>query len=723
MQGRTGAVTALAFPPFGRSLAAVGADGILGLWDRDSGALRWSVPVRSPVTDLAFHANGQILVSAGRDGAIRLWNPRDGSLLRTLEGHQEAVSAVALSGIDALASTGADGRIRFWNPQTGEARLIATPLPNGQWLSWNPTTLYYNASPDGDQAAALAFGDDTPLYPLYYYRSQLLRPELLNGLSELEPPPTPPLIEPKPLRLRWDRIPNKKLWFGIGPALVLLLMAGLVLLRRRADRLAFLRRFFKSAGFERIKSYPNCLLVSRGGSGTPRINALALMCSNPRPILDKLPNTIPASAYERLYMVYPDQAGPQVSDLQDLRQRLQKEIIPLPEGLLRQALRNDTCDIFLEERDAPYFLHGDPYANLQIITDPLWFHGRRALTEALSRQLVGGEHVGLFGLPQVGKSSLLHQLKLRLLDHPVVLIRGYGLAACADPYFLEILNQFRNHLSAMGCKRLPKIPLETNVEHFRGLFLSLYRRWRKRGGKGSVVILMDGIDRLLPSDNMPGHASVLAEYSQLFRPLRDLATDEKRLALLICAQRPDANQRREMGSLAQENPLLNLLHEVHLGPLEAGESAALLRELGAWKGINWDDAAVDRVFHYCGGHPLPTRLLASAACRRGTVTRVDSSLVDAAAEGSLRDAENDLSGYFHLGLWKSLEIGERHILERVRRAGQAGLVRTAVDEASRADVDSLLRFGLVTDNGGRLTPRAALFWAWLDRHLATQPTL
>ncbi len=111
------AVTALAFSPDGKTLAAGGADGQIYLFNvADGKFIRALAGHTSAITSVAFHPTGTLLVSASKDRTLRLWTPATGQLVKALEGHTAWVQCVTfLAQGTRLASASADHTVRLWD--------------------------------------------------------------------------------------------------------------------------------------------------------------------------------------------------------------------------------------------------------------------------------------------------------------------------------------------------------------------------------------------------------------------------------------------------------------------------------------------------------------------------------------------------------------------------------------------------------------------------------
>jgi tetratricopeptide (TPR) repeat protein len=114
------------YGPDGRTLASVGSDHTVALWDTDTSQVVWTLRVESAlIRAVAFSPDGRTLASASDNGAVKLWDAATGQELLTLRGHAGSVSWVAFSPDGrTLATAGADGTVKLWDatPMTPAAR-------------------------------------------------------------------------------------------------------------------------------------------------------------------------------------------------------------------------------------------------------------------------------------------------------------------------------------------------------------------------------------------------------------------------------------------------------------------------------------------------------------------------------------------------------------------------------------------------------------------------
>ena len=134
-QAHTDIIRALSFSLDGCRLASGGDDGMIKLWDVESGALLWSGGHTNHVSAVAFAPDGSLLASGGIDATVRLWDPKTGAPLETLP-HPDAVSEITWSPDERLlASGGFEGQIRLWKiEQSGSANCVAILAGHSSWV-------------------------------------------------------------------------------------------------------------------------------------------------------------------------------------------------------------------------------------------------------------------------------------------------------------------------------------------------------------------------------------------------------------------------------------------------------------------------------------------------------------------------------------------------------------------------------------------------------------
>jgi eukaryotic-like serine/threonine-protein kinase len=110
-------VLSVAVSPDGRMAVTGCADGVIRLWDLESGRrLNEIAGQQGTVNAVAFVPGRAAFVSGGATGSVAVWDVHSGLRMRTRDGHMKGVNAVAVSPDGALALTGSDDKtVRLWD--------------------------------------------------------------------------------------------------------------------------------------------------------------------------------------------------------------------------------------------------------------------------------------------------------------------------------------------------------------------------------------------------------------------------------------------------------------------------------------------------------------------------------------------------------------------------------------------------------------------------------
>lgn len=180
-------VHGVAWSPDDRRLATAGGDGVVWLWDSNTGFPLWKVDVSElAVLTVQFSPNGQRLATGAQDRTAAIFDVATGKLRARLVGHDGPVWFAEWSPDGRhLATAGADGTVRLWTSEGAPVASLVS-LPRRRWAVVDVDGLY-----DTDDAGQLK-------------ELHLTRP--FDPLRALLPTTFPAHFTPGLLSRRWRRL-------------------------------------------------------------------------------------------------------------------------------------------------------------------------------------------------------------------------------------------------------------------------------------------------------------------------------------------------------------------------------------------------------------------------------------------------------------------------------------------------------------------------------------
>ncbi|MBD2112814.1 MULTISPECIES: WD40 repeat domain-containing protein [Cyanophyceae] len=160
LTGHSGPANGIAFGPHPiamapgepprRILVSCGQDGLVKVWDIDSGECLHTMTEHIGMCwTLAMHPGGDRFATSSFDHTVKIWDIATGTCLHTLRGHTAEVCGVHFSPDGQLvASASSDRTLRLWDVATGQCLTVLTGhtdsvwgtafingnTPDGQWL-------------------------------------------------------------------------------------------------------------------------------------------------------------------------------------------------------------------------------------------------------------------------------------------------------------------------------------------------------------------------------------------------------------------------------------------------------------------------------------------------------------------------------------------------------------------------------------------------------------
>jgi tetratricopeptide (TPR) repeat protein len=394
-------------------------------------------------------------------------------------------------------------------------------------------------------------------------------------------------------------------------------------------------------------------------------------------------------------------------------------IIPLSDVLLKKSIIDSVCAQELEKNISLFTGQGDLYSNNSPIVDPLNFFGRERIIDELLDYINNLQHVGLFGMRKIGKTSLIWQLKERLSKHLVAYVDLQEVPKDCNYLYKKLIEELTRdfkfkfpHDTLPELELMPYNPRGDAKMDFSSDLLTLNDYLQEKYGSTKIVLLLDEIEQLIPGSlEEDGFRS----FNEFLGAIRGISQRYRFLVSIVVGVNPRITRTDRWGT--KDNPMFQFYKEVFLPFFNEKDCSRMITRIGEQLGLTYTTESQTRIYEETGGHPFITRQLCSLilgkVSHRPCQIQVDQ--VEEAASYYLENRTDYLES-----IWQRLSRIEQDLVVKIVKQGPC-LPEQVIPEKLPADRKKVLRKGvlnltensLIKKSDGKYVISADLFKEWV----------
>ncbi|MDP4094281.1 MAG: AAA-like domain-containing protein [Bacillota bacterium] len=370
-------------------------------------------------------------------------------------------------------------------------------------------------------------------------------------------------------------------------------------------------------------------------------------------------------------------------------------IIPFNTSELKKGF-----DWFVRNRFSEHLFVRDLFDIKQPLRDSNYFFGRKAIVRELFEKLVNGENIGLFGLRRTGKTSTIYQI-LNLYEKEK---KGIGIKIDAQNpaiYFSTWWEVLKIIIEEISLKAKIKIPEDIcNIKDEKSASKDFcngikYIINKINLSSSRILIVIDEIEHI------SAHLSINNGWDKGYLPfwqtMRSLQADIGKLSFMLVGVNALPIEKPSIDGV--DNPLFGLINQYYIPSFDKTEVRDMVRTLGRYMGMHFDEKCYDYLKERYGGHPLLIRLACSYLHRR-TLEHEEKRPISITIQ-KLKDTEEqrDLSLYYYgsqfLEVLKNFYRDEYDMLGLLSQGHYADFIE--LSNSAPEYREHLIRYGLITE--------------------------
>lgn len=284
-----------------------------------------------------------------------------------------------------------------------------------------------------------------------------------------------------------------------------------------------------------------------------------------------------------------------------------------------ELLNPQRGNLFVRSRIAQEFGEIDLFGMSSPITADRYFFGRDKLVQELAGKLTTkSQNAGLFGLRKTGKTSVLRAIERRVSVQNYLIeyvdCHNPGIHATRWWQVLEnIVERLSRNLSAVF-HRNAKLSLNYSISNCGTRFTSDIAELLRHGIQG-IILLLDEIEYITPSLSGALGQHWDSDFLPFWQAIRATHQELKgKLVFIVSGVNPASVERTSFDGLP--NPIFQLAQPVFLEPFPREAVRSMIRTLGRYAGVKYEEDVYGYLTETYGGHPFLIRLACSVTWKR-----------------------------------------------------------------------------------------------------------
>lgn len=256
-----------------------------------------------------------------------------------------------------------------------------------------------------------------------------------------------------------------------------------------------------------------------------------------------------------------------------------------------------------------------------------YFYGRQSLVQELvTRALAQKEQSGLFGLRKTGKTSVLFAIQRRLETTKAIC----EYVDCQNPgiyggRWWQVLEEITKRISAAADNRTSgnnhswKDYSSTNAANE---FSAVVKSILQNDDINQIVLLLDEVEFITPgiSNNLGKHWD--EDFQPFWQTIRSTSQETGgKLTFVVAGVNPSSVEQPNFGEIP--NPIFQLAVPYYLEPLATPVVRDMVRSIGKYSGVAFEEACFNYLKETYGGHPYLIRLACSEVVRAHDTADMD----------------------------------------------------------------------------------------------------